>query len=279
MRITSIGSFALTALATARAISITTSGVYTLTIAGRALTHGNATAPVTAEIPSRAANQAWTVFFVADGVVSLQNVATLEFAAITRGNPGIVGTNSSFGWVLFESNLFCTGTDSAFCISLVSSNGQLSLVNPGNPENLPQVFDATPIPPPRAWYEVHNVATNRIIGATPGFTFLSTYPASDRSEIWLVQPQENSSTIALQNLDTSVWLTAESNGNVTAVFDPPAPWIVAFPAGLGQTLTPASSGFLQVTAGTSLVIDSFTGQTSTWVFHPVDPAPFLPRRV
>ncbi|KZV83006.1 hypothetical protein EXIGLDRAFT_754630 [Exidia glandulosa HHB12029] len=264
MRFISICFVVLAALASVRSVSFTNSGVYTITIAGRALTHANKTAPITAEtLSAGATNQAWSIVVnPTSSSATIQNIATLLFVS-SDGASGLVGSAAASSWALLQS----TGQNiGSLCITLTSPNNTtLSVLQSSIPGGPSQAFDANTTLPPRGPYQILNQASNKIFGNAfvPGPTFTHVFPANDRTQIWFVIPLSNA-TIALNNFDSGGWLSvASGNGtNAGAVgafdFSSQAPWTVAFKQGFGQTLSPAKGGFL--TMGANVTISSIVDQ-------------------
>ncbi|KZV86727.1 hypothetical protein EXIGLDRAFT_774363 [Exidia glandulosa HHB12029] len=263
----------------ARAAAIVNSGVYTINIGSRALTHVNGSTHVTAETLSGASNQVWTVILdSALPVGRIQNVATLAFIS-PDGIGGVAATTPGTTWVILQEsgqNIFCL--NGSVCISLTSSNSNTLVVRSLGTGDTTQFFNGVVTLPPNGPYQIVNEASDMIFGAgfVPSPTFVTFFPATDRSEIWFVT-RTSASAITMLNFDSGGKLSLSSNGSVGVFGFNNVAWTVQSTS-IGQVIIPPSGGFLTVGSST-LSIGNFISSASTWVFQPVDGNSFLPRRI
>ncbi|EJD48515.1 hypothetical protein AURDEDRAFT_112951 [Auricularia subglabra TFB-10046 SS5] len=276
-----IASFAslLGAILSARAVVLTSSGVYTLTAGSQAIVHASASATtITApQFSPGATNQAWTIVVNANGTATFQNDVTRSFmaAAVSGGQGQIVPSTSPFSWNVVPSNgknKFCVGADVCLSSTPGSSALTLAIANHGVEE-----FDANPATPPPGVYQIQNVANGRVIGAgfVPAQAFMAGFPANDRSEVWDVI-LTNSDTVALQNFDSAGYLSVQPQGVTVGTWDrSQVSWTIVYVDGVGQILK-TSTGLSMTASGNGVVISGATDKTAAWVFYPEDPEEFLP---
>lgn len=94
----------------ARAVVLSASGVYTLTLGSQALVHASKNAPTitAAPIDPNASNQVWTVVVnLTSSLATVQNVNTFSFMALAfdaSGVPSVVPSASPFSWITVPSN-------------------------------------------------------------------------------------------------------------------------------------------------------------------------------